>query len=60
MNVRKFLDEYNDSGLPKRTTADVPAEDLIPVKTRTGALVAVNSKTGEMFRSKERSAKDGH
>lgn len=45
--------------IPKRTTADVPKEDLIPVKVKNGSVVAVSGKTGEVFRDKRnRSDKD--
>jgi hypothetical protein len=60
MNVPKSLKAHDDlySHAPKRTTAGVPTEDLIPVKTVTGSVVEVNTKTGEIFHRKERSDKD--
>jgi hypothetical protein len=55
MNVRKFLDEYPTlcSDLPKRTTGDVPTQDLTVIRTETGLVFAVNRKTGEVFRNKK-------
>jgi hypothetical protein len=47
----------DEAKLPKRTIADVPKEDLIPVRAKNGLVVAVSGKTGEVFRDK-RSDKD--
>ena len=62
MHVRKFLDLYPIlySDQPKRTAEDAlkEGEDLWFVKTDAG-LIAVNSKTGCIFRNKKSPEKDG-
>ena len=62
MNVRKFLDLYPIlySDEPKRTAEDAIKEgddDLFFLKTEAG-LIAVNSKTGCIFRNKKSPEKD--
>lgn len=56
MNVRKFLDahDYLYSDLPKRKALDVPKENLTIIKTDTGEIVAVDRKTGDVFRKKKK------
>jgi hypothetical protein len=61
MNVRQFLDEYPIlySDQPKRTAEDALKEgdDLCFLKTDAG-LIAVNRKTGCIFRNKKSPDKD--
>jgi hypothetical protein len=58
-DIRKFLDEhdYLYSDLPKRTVEDAlrDRDDLRFLKTDAG-WIAVNSKTGCIFRSKKESS----
>jgi hypothetical protein len=61
MNVRKFLDLYPIlyCDQPKRTAEDAlkDGDDLLFLKTEAG-LIAVNSKTGCIFRNKKSPEKD--